>query len=78
MTLLTAIDPALPLHAVAIFCVIMSFLAFHWGYSKKDRAITRQHRQAFEEAQAKMPRAVRAEKPVTAGLWRSYTKKISH
>lgn len=52
-------DPKLPLHAVAIFCLAAIFLAFHWGYSKKKRDEMKEQKRIWEREKKRLPRAVK-------------------
>jgi hypothetical protein len=52
-------DPTLPLHLGAIFCLAIIFLVFHIGYDTKERAWVKQQRRLVREEKRNAPRAKR-------------------
>jgi hypothetical protein len=53
------LDPKLPMHITALFCVAVVFLAFHIGYDRKERAFVKEQKRLFREQERQAPRAKR-------------------
>ena len=49
----------LPLHFVAIFCLLACYLGIRWGYGKRDRQLAKERKAFFKQQEARLPRAMR-------------------